>query len=558
MNDDKVLHRLFEYLRPYSLKLVLLIFLFISNGLVAFISPLLFKELLDKGLAINNLKLSLLLAITIFLLTIFSNIIEFLKELIRVNIKMDLSKKLYIQSINKILTCKIEYLKTSTETYNNIDYDIQNSSGIMDDAVFFAITQIFSIIGGAFGIFYISWKLACVVLLLLPLKYFIASIISKKREQLSVAKINGKSRFSVWCENIISSIKSIKLLSLYDRINAEFNTKEGKFIDLDKQLYKLTAFNELLDGILIAILMVIIYIVGTVLYFYNQITIGGILSFSTYFINISSPITAIMNIKFIVAGIVPSARRLFDFFDIEDESDGVEKIEQEKFYMIEVKNIDFSYDFSNIQSSQIKNVSFRVCSGEKIAILGKNGSGKSTLLNLILRFYKPKLGQILLNGKNVDEYNLKEYRNLFAVVDQNLYLFDDSIIGNIEVIKSIDSSPIFDKLFIDDLIRKHQDKNIGINGAKLSLGEKQKIAIARAINSNAEIYIFDEPTSSIDSISINNFWSIISNELNQKTIFCVTHSYDNLHIFDKILILEDGNAVYFGKYSEKEIKKFLN
>jgi ABC-type multidrug transport system, ATPase and permease components len=558
MHKKNYLTQLFEFLNPYKSKLFIILVLFFLTGIMSFGLPLLFKDLLDKGLSEKNFTLSIWLSILIFLLTIVSYIIELLKERIRIFIKSDLSKKLYATFINKILSCKIESLKTSTETYNNMDTDIQNVLAIMDNDIFFAITQIFSIIGGIIGVFYINWKLACIVFLLLPIKYFISVIISKKREKISVEKIEEKSSFSVWCENLINSIKSIKLLVLNQKIGKEFEETRSKFIQLDNYLDRLSAFNELIDGVIMASLTAVIYILGSILFFLNQISIGGIFSFSTYFINISAPITAIMNIKFIIAGIKPSAERLFSFLDIEDEKEGIININEKEFSMLEFRNLDFSYKSSrDLHVKQIQKMCFKFSRGEKVAILGKNGMGKSTLLNLLLRFYTPESGEILLNNIEISKYNLSQYRKLFAVVDQNLYLFDDSIVGNIEIEKPIYSDSMIQKLSIDSLIKKYENKSIGINGSSLSLGEKQKIAIARAINLNAEIYIFDEPTSSIDSLTINNFWSLIINELNDKTVLCVTHNYSNLQIFDKILIIKDGQGVYFGDYSENMIQMHL-
>lgn len=342
MHKKNYLTQLFEFLNPYKSKLFIILVLFFLTGIMSFGLPLLFKDLLDKGLSEKNFTLSIWLSILIFLLTIVSYIIELLKERIRIFIKSDLSKKLYATFINKILSCKIESLKTSTETYNNMDTDIQNVLAIMDNDIFFAITQIFSIIGGIIGVFYINWKLACIVFLLLPIKYFISVIISKKREKISVEKIEEKSSFSVWCENLINSIKSIKLLVLNQKIGKEFEETRSKFIQLDNYLDRLSAFNELIDGVIMASLTAVIYILGSILFFLNKISIGGIFSFSTYFINISAPITAIMNIKFIIAGIKPSAERLFSFLDIEDEKEGIININEKEFSMLEFRNLDFS------------------------------------------------------------------------------------------------------------------------------------------------------------------------------------------------------------------------
>ena len=211
---------------------------------------------------------------------------------------------------------------------------------------------------------------------------------------------------------------------------------------------------------------------------------------------------------------------------------------------VELKNINKTY--GSYQAS--RNVNFGIEKGKLIGLLGPSGSGKTTILNLLLRFYEPNQGAILVDGIDIRGIQLKDLRNLFSVVSQDPYLFLGGIEENINLSKNFNQQQIslaMKASGVSEFMRRMSDedkKQIGQNGARLSGGEKQKIAVARALLKDAPIIILDEATANFDVESDQYLHNIIVNEMKNKTVIMITHHYENLQGMDRVYRLENGRV----------------
>lgn len=194
----------------------------------------------------------------------------------------------------------------------------------------------------------------------------------------------------------------------------------------------------------------------------------------------------------------------------------------------------------------LQGINFTVDPGEKIAIIGQNGSGKSTILNILLRFYLPDAGQVLADGIDVNSLSLESYRSLFSVVSQEPYLFLGDILENADLTGKATPEQLRAALKdsgVASYVTRMPDgekAQIGRNGAKLSGGEKQKLAVARALLKDAPVVILDEATSGFDVVSDAYLHDIIVNQMQDKSVIMITHHYNNLEGMDKVYRLEDG------------------
>ena len=210
---------------------------------------------------------------------------------------------------------------------------------------------------------------------------------------------------------------------------------------------------------------------------------------------------------------------------------------------LEFRNVEFWYEE---ERPILQGVTFSVEPGEKVAIIGQNGSGKSTILNLLLRFYEPKSGQILADGVDVQDVPLEEYRGLFSVVSQEPYLFLGDILENVDLQGDADPDRLEAALrasgvesYLSRLPEKERTQ-IGRNGARLSGGEKQKLAVARALLKDAPVVILDEATSGFDVESDAYLHDVILHQMQGKTVIMITHHYHNLEGMDQVWRLERG------------------
>ncbi len=192
--------------------------------------------------------------------------------------------------------------------------------------------------------------------------------------------------------------------------------------------------------------------------------------------------------------------------------------------------------------------------GSKTAIIGRNGSGKTTIINLLIRMYEPENGKILLGTENISDLSLSEYRDMVSVVSQQIYLFNDTIRNNICLYKQIDDTVIEEACKdsgLEDFIKEVSlDYVVGQNGAMLSGGQKQKIALARALVYDKPIIIFDEATSNTDAYSEKQINKLLNTKLKEKTVIVITHRKEILSKVDQIVVLKEGVVDGIGTYDE--------
>lgn len=256
-----------------------------------------------------------------------------------------------------------------------------------------------------------------------------------------------------------------------------------------------------------------------------------------------------------------AADRIFDILDVEPviknylNAKPIGRIQGN----VEFKNVTFSYDDEN---EVLKNVSFKVSKGEKIALVGPTGAGKSTIVSLLSRFYDPTKGKILVDGKDIKNVDLESLRSQMGIMLQDTFLFSDSIMENIrygrldatdeEVINA--AKAVNAHKFIMEL-EKGYDTEVNERGSRLSLGQRQLISFARALLANPRILILDEATSNIDTQTEKLVQEGIEKILHGRTSFVVAHRLSTIRDCDKIMVINDGEIEEVGNHEELLKKK---
>lgn len=552
MDNKEAVKRLLLLLSRYKKTIIAIVCcLFISTGLSLCV-PLISQRIMDDGFIGGNKKLLIELVLASMVIYTINSLIDIIKEKKRVDISAKIQYFLSEQSFSHLMKLRVNYFNNTNyaETLNNINMDINQMTAIADSSVFFVITQAFSMAGGIIGLFIIDFRMTMLVLLFIPIKCVVMKYFAKKQKQIMDESITRHQKYARWFGDTVGGVREVKLFNIFDKKHEEFILNQNDIIEKQKQMNMLSQWNIIIDSIMVQFLSTLLYILGANLVFDLQLSVGSVFAFITYSAYVTGPISAILNIGYLLSGIIPSTKRYYDFMELKEEDDSGTLIVPD-FGELVLKNIFFGYE---VDKPILVDVNIDFPKGSKTALIGRNGSGKTTIINLITRLYIPINGKILLNGTDISMISLQEYRNMVSVVSQQIYLFNDTIRNNICLYKQVDDAMLEEACKdsgLEDFIKEVSlDYVVGQNGAMLSGGQKQKIALARALIHDKPIIIFDEATSNTDAYSEQQINGLLNTKLKEKTVIVITHKKEILSEVDQIVVLKEGVVADIGKYDE--------
>jgi subfamily B ATP-binding cassette protein MsbA len=282
---------------------------------------------------------------------------------------------------------------------------------------------------------------------------------------------------------------------------------------------------------------------------------GDFLAFFTAMGMLVKPAKTLININKPLQQALVAAISVYGLIDEKSEENIGEQLISNVEGDIIFQNVSFSY---NDEKISLNNINLTIKQGETIALVGSTGSGKTTLINLLIRFYNPTNGKILINNKDINSFDLESFRSNFSFVDQNVRLFNDTISGNIafgqkdkmSLDSIVDAAKISNSIeFIEKLDDKFESE-IGEDGVTLSGGQRQRLSIARAIAKDSPILILDEATSALDSATEKLVQSAINKIQQGRTTIIIAHRLSTIQNADRIIVLKDGEIIEQGSHNE--------
>ena len=552
MSNKEAVRRLLLLLGKYKKTIVVIVgCLLVSTGLNLCV-PLISRRIMDDGFIGGNKKLLIELVLVSMVIYTINSLIDLIKEKKRVDISAKIQYFLSEQSFSHLMKLRVNYFNNTNyaETLNNINMDINQMTSVADSSVFFVITQAFSMTGGIIGLFIIDFRMTILVLLFIPIKCVVMKYFAKKQKQIMDEFIKKNQKYAKWFGDTVGGVREVKLFNILDRKHEEFDQNQKDIIEKQKQMNMLGQWNTITDSLMVQFLSTLLYILGANLVFDLQLSVGSVFAFITYSSYVTGPISAILNIGYLLSGIIPSTKRYYAFMDLEEETDNGEPAALCPDDL-KLQQVSFAYEK---EKYVLKDVDILFAKGSKTAIIGRNGSGKTTIINLLTRMYEPTSGKIMLGTEDISELPLPEYRNMVSVVSQQIYLFNDTIRNNICLYKRVDDVIVEEACKdsgLEDFIKEVSlDYVVGQNGAMLSGGQKQKIALARALIHDKPIVIFDEATSNTDAYSEQQINGLLDTKLKEKTVIVITHKKEILNKVDQIVVLKEGVVIDNGTYDE--------
>lgn len=534
-----------EILKIYKKYIFQICICLVTASILNFFQPLIIREITDKGMLEKNMKEIIVFSILLLLTYTVTQGVGLIQTSLFVRVRNKLWGKLYDKVYQKLSRLPLTYYseKESAEIIGTIESDITSVSSVADEMTAFSVAAILQIVGGMAGLFMLNWKLAFLVVFLIPVKCVIVNILSKQKEKQISGMIENNRAFFAWMGDCISGIREMKLWNL-------FFIKQKQFEQLQKKMMCSYKDNMLLDQwriFLIAVSDMLLhaglYILSGAMIIRGELTIGGAFAFLSYSGDVTSPITSLISIRYYFAQILPSARRLVDFLELEEEYVQTEdraETKQESTAILEFSDVWFGY---NQEEMILKGIHFQADKGDKIAIIGDNGSGKSTILDLAAGFYRPNAGVIRIQGVPLNQMGAWEIRSKISVVSQKSYLFQGTVEENINIGEDALETEVIDVCHKSGVCCSNLKETIGHDGAALSGGEHQKIALARALLKKADILFLDEANASLDVGADAILCDLLKNNINHKTVIFVTHRQELLQAADKIYRLKNGNLI---------------
>lgn len=559
-NANGTLKRLLQYFKKTKKLLIALLSSVICVTLAGLAAPSLQGSAIDaiKDKAWNKLTYCVVILLAVYLLNVLFTLFQ---SLLAARLSQSIVKQMRHDLFKKIDHLSIKYLDTHSggDVMSRMTNDVENVSNTVSQSLGSLVSGVLTVIGTVAIMFVYCWQLTLITMITVILTVFVTKKMSgamrkvyRKRSAV-LGKLNGHS------EEMITGYKSIVAYNKQKDVIEEFCSTSD-------ELRSLSVTAEILGGSMGPIMncisnisFVIVAAFGGYFAYTGLITIGTVSAFIIYAKQFSRPINEIAQLYGTIQTAVAGAERVFALLDEQDEDNSGNKKPENITGRISFRNVDFSY----VAGKQVLyNFNLDVEPGQKIALVGSTGSGKTTVVNLLMRFYPVDKGEILVDGVNIQDINRDFLRKNIAIVLQDTVLFSNTIENNIkysnlkasddEMVNAAQMSHIH--RYIEQQPKKYKTflKQAGSN---LSHGQRQLMAIARAVLANPKILILDEATSSVDTRTEKHIQDAMVKLMKNRTSLIIAHRLSTIRDADKIVVMDQGRVVEIGNHQQLLAKK---
>lgn len=556
---NKSLNVFLGYSYRYKWHMIAVIILSTIASAMSAVPAWLSKKFVDDVLINQNKEMFLWIIGGIFAATVIKVVSSYYSEIASNFVTETIKREIKIDIFSHLEKLPISYFKKNKlgDTLSKLTNDT-TSLGRIGFIIFDMFKELLTVLILTGRMFQVDYILALVSLILLPLIIRVVRKYTKKIRKYGRERQDTTGKVTAFTQETLSGIFVIKAFNNTDFVIDKYKdlTKEEfeQAYKTTKIKAKVSPINEVITTFMV--LLVVLY-GGYQILVTKKITSGDLISFVTALGLMHQPLKRLISKNNDLQDSLPSADRVVEIFDEKVETDVFgEAIEfDEKIQDIKFENVNYKYEDSN--EYVLKNINLDVKAGEIVAFVGKSGSGKTTLVNLLARFFNTDDGTVKVNGVNIKNIPLKIYRNKFAIVPQETFLFGGTIKENISFGKEVTDEEIISVAkmanaynFIQEDLPNKFETEVGERGALLSGGQKQRIAIARALIKNPEIMILDEATSALDSESEKLVQEALDSLMEGRTTFVIAHRLSTIVRADKIVVMEDGEIKEMGTHSE--------
>lgn len=566
VNNKKAIKNILYLLKDYKLKLFVTFICALLSTVFSIIAPFLIgmaTTIIFNGInamanhtgSIDFNSLFFLLGVVV-VLYIVSSIFSYLQTWFLIDISTHISFNLRTKLMDKITHLSMDDAGENKrgDILSRITNDVDSLQVGITQSFIQLMTAVITIVGVFIMMLSINVWMTLATVVLVPISFILIIFITKHSQSYFLKQLKFKGSLNAQIEE---SFTGHDIIRTFNQEEIEMNNFEYDNENWFKHEWKSQFFSSLngpLMNFISNFAYVIIAVLGAIFVIQKAIAVGDILAFFQYIKNFTQPIQQIMRVMNLVQTAMAASERIFEFLEIEDEENPSDVEIPGLKDEITFENVSFGY---NPDEKIIKNLSFTVKKGQKIAIIGETGAGKTTIVKLLMRFYDVDCGEIKIDGVNINEYDKHSVRSLIAMVLQDSWLFSDTIANNIRYGKldATDDEVIgaAKQVRADDFIRQLPDGYESVlneDSDNISHGQKQLLTIARSILADKEILILDEATSSVDTRTEKLIQEAMDKLMENRTSFIIAHRLSTIKNADKIIVIENGEIIEQGNHEE--------
>ena len=554
--NTKTIKRLFSFLKGSSAIAVLSVFIGVFYGAATVAIPFFAGKAIDN---LGNMGVLIRYIVIIVGLIAAAAILQF--ALIKMNNRVAYSIGLNLRNATyaKMHRVKMSYIdKTSAGKLQS--FIISDVETVSDGMLMFLnqfASGIATVLITLAVMFYINWKISLIVVVFTPVSIAVSYLIAKGAYKSFAAQAKIRSQQTAYVGESVKNFRECRIYNVTDARIEGFDKLNSEYRKTSTKATFLSSISNPSSRFVNALIYAGVVLSGCYAGIGGAISIGALMSLLAYANQFMKPINDLTAVYTELTDSFACLARIFDYLDSEEipEEKAADKLpDKNKQFDIEFRNVSFSY----VEGKPVlKDISFKVGKGESFAIAGPTGCGKTTLINLLMRYYEPDSGDILINGKSIKDIPRSELRHYIGFVTQDTWLADDTVMENIRFSgPHITDEQVFDagkKSGSDSFIRKlpkRYNEMIDNDRDDISEGQKQLLTIARAMASDPSIMILDEATSSVDVVTEDRIQKAVKKLLNGRTSIIIAHRLSQITNCDKIVVIDAGKVSEIGTHDE--------
>ena len=552
----KTIKRLFSFLEGSSAIAVLSVFIGVFYGAATVAIPFFAGKAIDN---LGNMDVLIRYIVIIVGLIAAAAILQF--ALIKMNNRVAYSIGLNLRNATyaKMHRVKMSYIdKTSAGKLQS--FIISDVETVSDGMLMFLnqfASGIATVLITLAVMFYINWKISLIVVVFTPVSIAVSYLIAKGAYKSFAAQAKIRSQQTAYVGESVKNFRECRIYNVTDARIEGFDKLNSEYRKTSTKATFLSSISNPSSRFVNALIYAGVVLSGCYAGIGGAISIGALMSLLAYANQFMKPINDLTAVYTELTDSFACLARIFDYLDSEEipEEKAADKLpDKNKQFDIEFRNVSFSY----VEGKPVlKDISFKVGKGESFAIAGPTGCGKTTLINLLMRYYEPDSGDILINGKSIKDIPRSELRHYIGFVTQDTWLADDTVMENIRFSgPHITDEQVFDagkKSGSDSFIRKlpkRYNEMIDNDRDDISEGQKQLLTIARAMASDPSIMILDEATSSVDVVTEDRIQKAVKKLLNGRTSIIIAHRLSQITNCDMIVVIDAGKVSEIGTHDE--------